>query len=132
MVKLGQQGEFSRNMLEAKFMRKSQIFFTMTLLATYGVAAKADSVSLGQKNVNNASTTPSFVWINGKRVGGLPGEFKLPFTFSENQRQTLEIRSFPSGASIFLEGKIKGTTPLRIKDLETENEHTLRVEKANY
>ncbi|MCP4373682.1 MAG: SUMF1/EgtB/PvdO family nonheme iron enzyme [Deltaproteobacteria bacterium] len=44
---------------------------------------------------------------------------------------TLQISSNPSGAKIFLQDTYKGTTPLKITDLEKQT-YRIRIEKAGY
>jgi hypothetical protein len=47
------------------------------------------------------------------------------------ERGTLDIRSTPDGATVYLDGERRGRTPLRIDDLEPQT-YTVRLTKQNF
>jgi hypothetical protein len=49
----------------------------------------------------------------------------------EPERSSFWLRTSPSNASVFVDGTLRGTTPLHVEDLQP-GEHTLRVEAPGY
>ncbi len=103
-----------------------------------GALVEADGTPLGDTPLRNIRVGSGVRSIHLRKQGYLPLEHELG---SEERKLVLALKaapyrrpvlSEPEGAQVFLDGNLKGVTPMENLEIPGEGTHILKVEKAGY
>lgn len=83
--------------------------------STFGTVVEAESRGDGREAEAIGADSPG--------NAGVPG--------ADDEQPQLEVRTDPSGASVYLDGRLRGTTPLEVDGLES-GRYQLRVDRDGY
>jgi serine/threonine protein kinase len=103
-----------------------------------GALVLADGKALGETPLRNLRIGPGAKTLHLEKKGYVALDHQLS---SEERALRLKLKaapfliqvhSEPAGAHVFLDGKLKGETPLADLEIPGESTHTLKIEKTGY
>lgn len=103
-----------------------------------GALVSADGEPLGETPLRNLRVGPGVRALHLEKKGYVPLDHALdPQDKQVNLKLVaapfpLQIHSDPSGAQVFLDGALKGETPLESLEVPGEGAHVLKVQKTGY